>query len=142
MKVKKEETVEYKIRNRVKNIKSNVILRKDVADIGNYRQISSGLKRLVDQKELVRIGLGIYAKAYCSNFKDIILIKGGVDVTLREGLDRLNVKWEPSRDEISYNQGKTTQVPVKNIVRLKSRCRRKIGYHKSVLIFEDKTNAR
>ena len=94
------------------------------------------------EKKLLKIGTGIYAKAYLSKYSDIPLVKNGTDSTLREALKRLGVAYEPSSAEKEYNEGKTTQVPVRNIVKLKSRCRRRIGYRNSELIFEKKINAK
>lgn len=81
-------------------------------------------------------------KAYVSKYTDIPLIKNGADSIFREALKRLNVAFEPGSAEQNYNAGKTTQVPVGNVVRLKSRCRRRIGYGNIKLVFEKKINAK
>lgn len=142
MKVKKEESALFKMRERLISLPSVVVLRKDFSDIGNYRVITDGLRKLVAEKRLVKISFGIYAKAYQSDFSEVVLVQGGVDFALRQALTRLGKHWEPGRAEIAYNEGKTTQVPVKNIVRLKARCRRRIVYKKSELVFEDNVNAK
>ena len=142
MKVKYSESIEYKALNRLNTIKGNVVLRNDFIDLGSYRQISRTLNKLVSDKKLVKIGTGIYAKAYLSQYSDIPLVKNGTDSVLREALERLGIDYEPSSAEKDYNEGKTTQIPVNNVVRLKSRCRRQIGYRNSELIFEKKINAR
>ena len=142
MRVKYSDRIEYKTLNRQKAIRGSVVLRKDLNDLGSYRQISRALNELIAEKKLVKIGAGIYAKAYLSKYSDIPLIKNGTDTTLREALKRLNIIYEPGSAEKEYNEGKSTQVPVRNIVRLKSRCRRRIGYKNSVLIFEKNINAK
>lgn len=142
MKVKYLDSIEYKALNRLKTIRSNIVLRKDFEGFGSYRQISRTLKKLIMQKKLVKISSGVYAKAFVSKYTDVPLIKDSTDSTLREALKRLGIVYEPGSAEKEYNEGKTTQVPVKNIVRLKSRCRRRIGYLKSQLIFEGNVNAR
>ena len=142
MRVKYQESMEYKALNRLKAIRGSVVLRKDFNDLGSYRQISRALNELIAEKKLVKIGAGIYAKAYLSKYSDIPLVKNGTDSTLREALKRLGIAFEPGSAEQEYNEGKTTQVPVRNIVRLKSRCRRRIGYKNSELIFEKNINAK
>lgn len=142
MRVKYQNSIEYKALNRLKTIRGNVVLRKDFNDLGCYRQISRVLNKLISEKRLVKIGAGIYAKAYTSKYTNIPLVKNGIDSTLREALKRLGVAYEPGSAEKDYNEGKTTQVPVRNIVKLKSRCRRRIGYKNSELIFEKKINAK
>ncbi len=142
MRVKYQESIEYKISIRLRVIKGSVVLRKDLNDLGSYRQISRGITKLIAKKKLVKIGAGIYAKAYTSKYTDMPLIKNGTDSSLREALKRLGIAFEPGNAENDYNKGKSTQVPVKNIVKLKNRCRRRIGYGNSKLIFEKNINAK
>ena len=142
MKVTYQESIEYKLANRLKAISGSVVLRQNLNDLGSYRQISRALAKLTAKKKLVKIGAGIYAKAYASKYTDMPLIKNGTDSTLREALKRLGVTYEPGSAEKDYNEGKSTQVPVKNIVILKDRCRRRIGYGNSQLIFEKNINAK
>ena len=142
MRVKYSESIEYKALNRLKMIRSSVALRKDFNGLGSYRQVSRALNRLIEEKKLVKVGKGIYAKAYLSKYSNTPLIKNGVDITLRSALKRLGVTFEPGSAEKEYNEGKTTQVPIRNVVRLKNRCRRRIGYMNSELIFEKNINAK
>ena len=142
MKVKYQDSMEYNALSRLKTIRCSVVLRKDFNDLGSYRQISRVIQHLITEKKLVKIGSGIYAKAMVSKYTDIPLVKNGVDSTLREALTRLGVAYEPGSAEKDYNEGKSTQVPVRNIVKLKSRCRRRIGYRNSELIFEKQINAK
>ncbi len=142
MKVKYSNSIEKKVSDRLKAVKGSVVLRKDFQGTGADRQVSRALKKLVVQKKIVKIGSGVYAKAYTSKYTDSPLIKGGVDSTLRKALNRLNVRYEPSSAEKAYNAGKTTQVPVQNMVRLKSRCRRALGYGSSQLSYEKNKNAK
>lgn len=79
---------------------------------------------------------------WISKYSDIPLIKNGTDSTLREALKRLGIAYEPGSAEMDYYLRKSTQAPVRNIVRLKSRCRRRIAYRKSELIFEKQINAK
>ena len=142
MRVKYQDSLEYKAVNRLKKIRGAVVLRQDFEDLGSYRQISRVFSRLVKAKKLVKIGAGVYAKACVSKYTGRPLIKNGADFTLREALKRLNVAFEPGSVEQAYNAGKTTQVPVANIVRLKSRCRRRLGYGNITLTFEKNINAK
>jgi hypothetical protein len=142
MRVKYSESIEYKILIRLKTIRGNVVLRKKFDDLGSYRQVSRALKNLISEKKLVKIGAGVYAKAYASNYSDIPIIKNGADLALREALKCLGVAFEPGSAEQDYNAGKTTQVPVVNVVKLKSRCRRHLAYGNSKLIFEKNINAK
>lgn len=142
MRVKYQESMEYKTLSRLKMIRGAVVLRTDFSDLGSYRQVSRVLKKFIVEKKIVKIGSGVYAKAFVSKYTDIPLIKKGTDFAMREALKRLGIAYELGSAEKEYNEGKTTQVPVRNIVRLKSRCRRRIVYRNSQLIFEGNINAK
>lgn len=142
MRVKYLESIEYKVLNRLKEIRSSAVLRKDFDGLGSYRQVSRAINKLIEKKKLVKLGLGIYAKVYLSKYSNIPLVKNGIDSTLREALKRLGIAYELGSSEKEYNAGKTTQIPVRNIVRLKSRCRRRIGYRNNELFFEKNINAK
>ena len=99
MRVKYSESIEYKALNRLKAIRGSAILRKDFDGLGSYRQISRAINKLIEEKKLVKIGTGIYAKAYLSKYSSTPLIKNGTDVTLRAALKRLGVAFEPGTAE-------------------------------------------
>jgi len=142
MRVKYTDSIEYKALNRLKKIRGSAVLRKDFDGLGSYRQISRAINKLIEGKKLVKIGAGVYAKAYVSKYSDTPLIKNGSHSTLREALKRLGIAFDPGTAEKNYNEGKSTQVPVRNIVKLKSRCRRRLGYRNNLLVFEGKINAK
>ena len=142
MKVKYENSINYKVLERLNSIQGNVALRRDFADLGSARQISRGLKKIIADKKLVRIGKGIYAKARMTPYYDKPIPYGGFDVVAREALDRLNIRWESGVSEKAYNEGLSTQVPVKNIVCLKDRFRGGVQYEGRKIYFEQSINAR
>lgn len=142
MKVKYQNSLKCKMLKRIASLPSNVVLRSDLADLGGYRQISTVIKFLQNEGNLVRIAFGIYAKARITTYYDKAMPCGGFDVVAREALDRLNIIWESGLSERAYNEGQTSQIPAKNIIRLKTRFRRKIQYEGRKLYFEKSINAR
>jgi len=82
---------------------ANVILREDIEDMGSPRQISRCFKDLVQIGELVKIGYGIYAKAYISENLNKAVIQGGFGQACKEALTKKGVKWEPGSAEQAYN---------------------------------------
>jgi len=142
MRTKYPNSIEFKTLSRIKKIRGSVVLRKDLNNLGSYRQVSRAINKLIDEKKLVKIGAGIYAKAYLSQYSSTPLIKNGTDAALREALKRLGVGFEPGTAEREYNEGKSTQIPVRNVVKLKNRCRRRIAYKNNELIFEKNINAK
>lgn len=142
MKVKYKNSLEYKILERINRMRSNVILRRNFDELGSHSQITRIFKKIVTKKILIKIGFGVYARAYISKYSDTALIKGGIDAAFRESLKKLGVHFEVGSAEKEYAAGLTTQIPAKNVIRLLSRCRRQISYGKAHLIFEKNINAR
>src|SRR5579863_5543803 len=91
------------VSERIKQMPGCVVLRKDISDIGTPSQISHALQVLIKRFELVRMGQGIYAKAYYSDLLKKSIIQDGFDAACLEALDRLGVACEPSQWEKAYN---------------------------------------
>lgn len=142
MKVCYTDSLKYKILQRITALPSSVILRSDVQDLGGYRQIGLVLQALQKEKRLVRIGYGIYAKARISPYTKKLVIEDGFVSASREALTKLGVEWQPGSAEQAYNLDKSTQIPVRNIVQLKKRFRRKIYHGDQILQFENNINAK
>ena|SRR3990167_4880900 len=142
MRVKYRDSIEYKALNRLKRIRGHIVLRHDFKDLGSYRQISRVFKALIDDNKLIKIGAGVYAKAYLSDLLNIPLIQGGFDQACKEALTKKGIQWELSTAAQEYNADLTTQVPVRTSVRLKSRYRGTLSFGKRKLIVEKKINAR
>lgn len=141
MKVTYTDSLRYKLEQRIESLPYNVILRSDVADLGGKRQVSYAMNQLIREKKIARVGYGLYAKTKPSSYTDSILLKGprGFTGMVREALDRLNISWQPSEAEEDYNSGRSTQVPVRSILRLKNRFRRKISYNGIIFKFQQTT---
>ena len=128
--------VEKRIARRIARKRGDVFLRADFSDIGGYDQVGRALRDLVRKESLIKIGLGLYARARPS-------FRGGKPTpinglsTLKEGLHRLGVETAPSRADLAYNSGRSEQVPTGRVVALRGkRTRRQIGYDGFFLIFE------
>ncbi len=68
MKMTYENSLLYKIEQYMKKAPSKVFMPKEFVGWGSYRQISRALQKLVEQHALVKIGYGLYAKAYVSPY--------------------------------------------------------------------------
>src|SRR4051812_13576483 len=94
-----QNSFKFKALARIKKIPSNAILREDLEDMGSPRQISRCFKDLVAMGELVKIGYGIYAKAYVSKTLNKPVIQNGFGQACKEALTKKGVKWEPGSAE-------------------------------------------
>jgi hypothetical protein len=135
-------SLKFKVLDRIQQISGNVVLRVDIEDMGSPRQISRCFRDLVEMGDLIKIGYGIYAKSYLSEYINKPLIKGGFGQVCKEALTKLGVKWQPGSAEQTYNAGLSTQIPVCTIVQLKSRFRGHLNYGSRKLIIEKGINAR
>jgi hypothetical protein len=109
-----------------------VFLRPDFNDLGGYGR---GLRGLVQQGRLVRVGQGLYARARPSLTGGEPVPVGGLQ-TLKQALLRVGVETLPSRLEREYNAGRNTQVPTGRVIGVNRRVRRKVGYGGVALSFE------
>jgi len=132
----------FKVLERIRQMPDTAILRKDIEDMGNPRQISRCFKTLLEMGVLVKIGYGIYAKAYISDSIDKPVIQGGFGQACKEALTKKGIKWEAGSAEKAYNTGVSTQIPIRNIVQLKSRFRGHLNYGNKKLIVEKGINAK
>jgi hypothetical protein len=138
-----KKSLKFKVLDRItQQIAANIIIREDIADMGSSRQISRCLKDLIEMGELVKIGYGIYAKAYISKTLNKPVIQGGFSQACKEALTKKGIKWQPGSAEQAYNTGVSTQIPVRIIVQLKSRYRGHLSYGNRRLIMEKGINAK
>lgn len=135
-------SLKFKVLERAQQLSGNILLRDDIQDMGSPRQISRCFKDLTEMGELIKIGYGVYAKAFLSEYTNKPVIKTSFGQVCKEALTKLGIKWEPGSAEQEYNTGLSTQIPVRTIVQLKSRYRGQLGYGNRKLIVEKGINAR
>jgi hypothetical protein len=131
------QTLESRIREKIRKSRRMVFLRDDFAALGGYDQVGRVLRQLESQGRLVRIGKGLYAKARPNRItgKPMIAAPGGFDQAAKEALTRLGVKWEPVSAEQAYQAG-GTQIPARVVVRVKGPFHRQIACGKHYLSIE------
>lgn len=134
--MRKEGTLEKKVRARIARKKSDVILRTDLEDLGGYDQVGRALRVLVSKGEIIKIGYGLYAKTVVSVVNGKRIPKKPLPGLAKEALQRLGVETTISSLEKDYNDGVTTQVPTGRVIAVKGRFSRKIGYNGVAVTYE------
>jgi len=129
------EKIEQRI---VRNKGEDVFLTREFKKLGGEDQVLRALRALVDAGRLVRLGYGVYGRAVVSrlNGKPMLYSPEGFSGVARQALDKLGVEWEPSEAERAYNEGRSTQVPVNPVVRVKGRFSRHLRYRNAELVLE------
>ena len=96
------------------------------------------LRQLVREKRLVRLGYGVYGRAVVSRLsgEPILYSPNGFLGAARQALNKLGVTWEATDAEQSYNEGRSTQVPLNPVVRVKGRFSRRLREGNLELLLE------
>ena len=129
-------TIENRILARITRRKSNVLLREDFIDLGGYDQVGRALLQLIRKGKIVKIGYGLYAKAKISSLTGEILPAQPLPILAREAMKRLGIKVSPTKAELDYQAGRSTQVPTGRLIGVNNRISRKIGYKGASVYYE------
>jgi hypothetical protein len=131
-------TLRKKIETRIARKGDDVFLPREFADLGGEDQVLRALRELVRAGQLIRLGYGVYGRAERSKLsgQPMLAASDGFVGAARSALTKLGVAWEPSEWERAYNEGRSTQVPVNAVVRVKSRFARRLGYRGNTLVLE------
>ena len=106
----------------------DVFLTREFRDLGGEDQVLRALRILVRENRLVRLGYGVYGRAVVSRLSGgpILYSQNGFLGAARQALTKLGVTWEPSEAERDYNEGRSTQIPLNPVVRVKGRFSRQL----------------
>ena len=123
------DTVESRIRDKVRKSRRMVFLRDDFTALAGYDQVGRALRHLEARGRLVRVGQGLYAKARKNRItgQPMLTAPGGFEQVAKEALNRLNVKWEPASEEKAYQAG-STQIPARVVVKVRGPFQRRIAF--------------
>ena len=120
--MRQQKTLRERIEGRIARRQGeDVFLPREFADLGGEDQVLRALRGLVREKRLVRLGYGVYGRAVVSRLsgEPILYSANGFLGAARQALTKLGVTWEPTEAERAYNEGRSTQVPVNPVVRVK-----------------------
>jgi hypothetical protein len=132
-------TLREKIEVRIARRKSeDVFLTREFSDLGGEDQVLRALRGIVREGRLVRLGYGVYGRAFKSSLtgKPVLRSTDGFIGAARQALDKLGVKWDLTEAQRAYSEGRSTQIPVNPVVRVKGRFSRHLRYGNSELTLE------
>jgi len=135
----RRKTLRDRIEDRITRKKSDdVFLTREFADLADEDQVLRALRGLVRDERLVRLGYGVYGRAVKSRLsgQPMLYSSNGFIGAARQALDKLGVEWEPVESERAYNEGRSTQVPVNPVVRVRGRFQRRLRYGNMELVVE------
>ncbi len=116
---------------------ADVFLRTEFASFGSERQVSRALHTLLDVGLLVRLGVGVYARAKLSSLSGKPIPVRPLTVLAPEVLEKLGLLVFPSQAVREYNEGRSTQIPRDNVINTGTRrvCRR-LSFGKQIIRYE------
>lgn len=131
-------TLRERVETRIARKRDDVFLTREFRDLGGEDQVLRVLRTLVREKRLLRLGYGVYGRAFVSRLSGAPILNspGGFAGVARQALTKLGVQWEPTEAEKAYNEGRSTQVPVNPVVRVKGRFSRQLRYGNTELVLE------
>jgi hypothetical protein len=131
-------TLRARVEERIKRKRDDVFLPREFGDLGGEDQVLRALRGLVRDGRLVRLGYGVYGRAIVSRLsgESLLYSPNGFIGAARQALTKLGVKWEPTEAELAYNEGRSTQVPVNPVLRVKGRFSRKLRDGNTELVLE------
>ncbi len=135
----RKKTLRERIEERITRKRGDdVFLPREFRDLGGEDQVLRVLRALVREKRLVRLGYGVYGRATVSRLSGETLLysPNGFLGAARQALTKLGVAWEPTEAERAYNEGRSTQVPVNPVVRVKGRFSRRLRDGNQELVLE------
>lgn len=134
--------IEEKLKRSISCRKDEVFVRSDFARIGSEAQVSRALRNLVSHGVIVKLGVGVYAKAKKSVLSGAAIPVKPLEVLAPLALRKLGVVVYPSNGTQEYNSGSTTQIPVGNVLNTgKRRIARKLGFGKQTIVYEKNNRA-
>ncbi len=134
--MRKKEKLETRILARISRRKKPILLREDFSDLGGYDQVGRALRKIAEKGVVIRIGYGLYAKAKQSALTGETVPVVSLPTLGREALRRLRVRTVPSKAELDYKEGRSTQVPTGRMIGVKDRISRKIGFKDAHISYE------
>ncbi len=127
-----------RVEGRIARKRDDVFLPREFADLGGEDQVLRVLRGLTRDGRLVRLGYGVYGRAIRSSLsgKPMLYSPNGFIGAARQALTKLGVRWEPTEAERAYNEGRSTQIPVNPVVRIKGRFSRRLRDGTTELVVE------
>lgn len=129
--------IEERLKRAIALRKDNVFLRSEFARFGSPAQLSRVLRQLIAEGVLVKLGLGVFAKAKSSALTGKPILVQPLEVLAPLVLQKLCVKVKPSQAVREYNSGIFQQLAAGIVLDTgRRRITRKLGFGKQTVAYE------
>jgi hypothetical protein len=109
----RKNSLQARIEARLARCRRDVFLTRDIADMSGENQIIRALWALVAERQLLRLGKGVYAKARPSQLsgRPVLTNPGGLQAMAQQALTRLGVKWSPTQAQKAFAETNRPRPP-------------------------------
>lgn len=126
-----------RIKRSVSNRKADVFVRTDFESFGSAAQVGRALSGLTADGTLVKLGVGVYARAKASVLSGKPIPVKPLEVLAPQALQKFGVTLQEARLTSAYNSGRSTQVPAGVVLNTgKRRISRKLGFNGKFVQYE------
>lgn len=126
-----------RIRDSIRKHADLVFRTTEFSALGSETSVNRALKELCGVGVLVRLGVGVYAKAKVSAISGKPIPVQPLEVLGPQALAKFGVRLQESLQTSKYNSGLSNQVPVGVVVNVgRQRVSRKIGFNGKFLKYE------
>src|ERR1700758_94726 len=130
--------IEDRLKRAIALRKDDVFVRADFAHFGSAAQVSRALRHLVNTGALVKLGVGVFAKAKASTLSGKPIPVRPLEVLAPVALQKLGVKVKAGRAARAYNAGTSQQLPAGIILDTgRRRITRKLGFGERFVSYEN-----
>ena len=130
--------IEERLKRAIALRRDDVFVRSDFAHFGSSAQVSRALRQLVANGALVKLGIGVFAKAKPSAFSGKPIPIRPIEILAPVALQKLGVKVKAGRAARAYNAGSTQQIPAGIILDTgRRRITRKLGFGERYVSYEN-----
>ncbi len=129
--------VKDRVKRSVENRCGDVFLRSEFGRFGSPAQVGRALAQLVREGVIVRLGLGVYARAKPSVLTGKPIPARPLEVLAPEVLRKFGVTVMPSRLTEDYNAGRSSRLPAGTVLNTgKRRITRKLSFNGKAVQYE------
>lgn len=130
--------IEERLKRSIALRKDDVFLRSEFSDFGSRAQVSRALRHLVANGVLVKLGVGVFAKAKISVLTGKPIPVRPLEVLAPLVLQKLGVKITAGRAAREYNASDSLQLPAGIVFDTGSRrINRKLGFGGRYVVYEN-----
>lgn len=129
--------IEEKMLRSIARRKDDVFIRNELAALGSEAQVSRALRGLLKRGLIVKLGVGVYAKAKKSVLSGMPIPVQPVAVLAPIALRKLGVKIFSPEVTQAYSSGNSMQLHASNVINIGNRrINRKLGFGKQTIAYE------